>query len=450
MRPTVLSALAFLACAGGLLRAEDAASIRAADGFQCPVGPNGTGEGYYVARGYRPNGHLGEDWNGTKGGDTDLGDPVYATAHGYVVFAKNYHVGWGNVVIIRHAYYEGFGLKYVDSLYGHLLDFKVQEGDQVRRGQLIGHIGSNNGMYDAHLHFEMRKNLQIGMYRGSFPRDFTNYYTPSEFIAAHRICDRGNRTVMVPINTFPATAPPSYVANKVYTPVYAPGNAPANPAITSAPVLPPARVTAEPAPTLRLSIELPKPTPAPTPAPVVVTKSTPAPAPAATPKSIAVAKSTPSPAPKEKIAATATPAPIAKKEVAEEKPSTPLKTTAQGKTTPAPNTKTTATAKAEATSAAKTTASTKAATATPKPVAITKAATTPAPKTAAVAAGPKGEPAPYSATTKPLPPIVLQVDPIEPPLPVANTPTQGTESPIRRGGGSFRVDRFEDMRGKGY
>ena len=195
--------------------------MRVADGFQRPVGDNGSGEGYYIARGYRPNGHLGEDWNGVRGGDTDLGDPVYATAHGVVVFAKNYHVGWGNVVILRHAYYEGSELKYLDSLYGHLLDFKVEEGEQVKRGQLIGHIGNNNGMYDAHLHFEMRKNLTIGMYRSSFPRDFTNYFSPNDFVAAHRICPGGNRTASVPINTFPAVAPPILAGPRVDTPTVA-------------------------------------------------------------------------------------------------------------------------------------------------------------------------------------------------------------------------------------
>src|SRR5882757_2188533 len=187
MRFSVLCVAALIACLGRV-RAQETAPIRTADGFQCPVGPNGSGEGYYIARGYLPNGHLGDDWNGIKGGDTDFGDPVYATAYGLVVFAKNYHVGWGNVVILRHAFYEGSTLKFADSLYGHLNDFNVHEGQQVKRGQLIGHIGNNNGMYDAHLHFEMRKNINIGMFRGSFPRDDTNYYEPNKFLAAHLSC----------------------------------------------------------------------------------------------------------------------------------------------------------------------------------------------------------------------------------------------------------------------
>ena len=212
MRLSVSCVAALLAFIGSV-HAQETAAVRVADGFQCPVGVNGNGEGYYIARGYRANGHLGEDWNGLRGGDTDLGDPVYATAH--------YHVGWGNVVILRHAYSDGSSLKYVDSLYGHLLDFKVEEGDQVRRGQLIGHIGNNNGMYDAHLHFEMRKNLTIGMYRSSFARDFSNYFSPTEFVAAHRTCPGGNRLASVPINTFPAVAPPVLAGPRVDTPVVA-------------------------------------------------------------------------------------------------------------------------------------------------------------------------------------------------------------------------------------
>jgi len=240
MRSILLCTIVFAASVASL-RGQDTASVRTADGFQCPVGPNGSGEGYYIARSYVQNGHLGDDWNGVNGGDTDLGDPVYATAHGIVVFAKNYHVGWGNVVIIRHAYYEGLALKYLDSLYGHLDDFNVQEGQQVRRGQLIGHIGNNNGMYDAHLHFEMRKNLSIGMYRSSFPRDFTNYWVPNKFIATHPVCPRGDKTVAVPINTFPANAPPSYAADKVHTPVYTAHNAPPShlPPVAGAKLLPP-------------------------------------------------------------------------------------------------------------------------------------------------------------------------------------------------------------------
>ncbi len=195
-----LLSIALLAFALPPLRGQEVAAIRVADGFQNPVGMDGNR--YYRARGMQPNGHLGDDWNGTLGGDTDLGAPVTATAHGLVVFARNFRLGWGNVVIIRHAYLQGGQLTYVDSLYGHLDTILVRENQHIVRGQRIGTIGNNFGMYNAHLHFEMRKNLRIGMARSAFPRDFTNYWDPTEFITTHARCEGGGRIASAPINTF--------------------------------------------------------------------------------------------------------------------------------------------------------------------------------------------------------------------------------------------------------
>ena len=183
-------------------RAEDTATVKLADGFQCPVGSDG--KSYYKARGMQPNGHLGEDWNGSAGGDTDLGAPVTATAHGLVLFARDFRLGWGNVIIVRHAYMEGAQVAYVDSLYGHLDQILVREGDQVARGQKIGTIGKCHGMYPAHLHFEMRKNLRIGMARSAFPRDYSCYWNPTEFVAMHPRLESGGRLAAIPINTFVA------------------------------------------------------------------------------------------------------------------------------------------------------------------------------------------------------------------------------------------------------
>ena len=172
-----------------------------ADGFDLPVGKP-DGEGYYTARGYRPNGHLGEDWNGKGGGDTDLGHPVYACAHGVVVYAQNFGHGWGNVVIMRHVYEEGGRQKHVDSLYGHLDQIQTRYGVHVKRGQQIGTIGTGGGLYDAHLHFEIRKELRLGMARHRFPRDDRSYFSPTDFILARRQLGRSAATAMVPIHTF--------------------------------------------------------------------------------------------------------------------------------------------------------------------------------------------------------------------------------------------------------
>jgi murein DD-endopeptidase MepM/ murein hydrolase activator NlpD len=173
-----------------------------ADGFDYPVGPP-DGRGYYLARGYRANGHLGEDWNGRGGGNTDLGDPVHAAAHGVVVFSKDQREGWGNVVIIRHAYRESSGrIDYVDTLYGHLDRRMVALHETVQRGQQIGTIGTNRGMYWAHLHFEIRKNLNIGMNRSEFARNGSNYHDPSSFIAHRRRLQTEMRPVRIPVDTY--------------------------------------------------------------------------------------------------------------------------------------------------------------------------------------------------------------------------------------------------------
>jgi len=189
-----------LLVSAALSRAEEAATLMA-DGFDFPVGKPDAEE-YYKSRGYRPNGHLGEDWNGKRGGDTDLGDPVWSCANGLVVYAENFGHGWGNVVIVRHVYEERGQRKFADSLYGHLDRILCRMGQHVRRGQQLGTIGTGGGRYDAHLHFEIRKELRVGMARHRFPRDERVYWDPTTFIAARRKIIPSAATAMVPINTF--------------------------------------------------------------------------------------------------------------------------------------------------------------------------------------------------------------------------------------------------------
>jgi murein DD-endopeptidase MepM/ murein hydrolase activator NlpD len=179
----------------------ETAFIRLANGFDFPVGKP-EAQGYYKARGFRSGGHLGEDWDGIGGGDTDLGDPIYSIGDGVVVFARDCHMGWGNVVIVRHAYKEGGAIKNIDSLYGHLDSILVQRGQRVVRGEKIATMGTAHGLYDAHLHLEIRKNITIGMSRDAFAHDFSNYYDPSQFILSHRNLQTGARTYRVAMNTF--------------------------------------------------------------------------------------------------------------------------------------------------------------------------------------------------------------------------------------------------------
>lgn len=190
-----------LLASGAAAPTGDTARTRLADGFDQPVGKPDA-EGYYTARGFRPRYHMGEDWNGLEGGNKDLGKPVYATANGYVVMARDMRSSWGNLVIIRHAYLEDNQVKFVDSVYAHMDKITTQEGQQVTRGQQVGTIGTAHGQYPAHLHFEIRKNLNIGWNQRGFPRDYTAYYAPGAFIAAHRKCAGSGRSVLIPVHTF--------------------------------------------------------------------------------------------------------------------------------------------------------------------------------------------------------------------------------------------------------
>lgn len=179
--------------------------VKLADGFDFPVGkPNA--DGYYKSRGLRLRSprHFGEDWNGRGGGNTDIGLPVYSIADGVVTFAHNVRGGWGNVVLTRHAYRDPASgkVKFIDTLNGHLDRILVKTGATVRRGQQIGTIGTNFGMYPAHLHFEIRHNITIGMVREEVPADLTNWADPTQFINKYRKLNREWRATNMPIGTY--------------------------------------------------------------------------------------------------------------------------------------------------------------------------------------------------------------------------------------------------------
>jgi murein DD-endopeptidase MepM/ murein hydrolase activator NlpD len=200
-RKAFVTSVIFSVLIAGARAQSETAFTKLADGFDFPVG-KAEAQGYYKARGFRPNGHLGEDWDGVGGGDTDLNDPVSSIGGGVVVFARDVHLGWGNVVIVRHSFREDGVVKTIDALYGHLNTILVARGQNVARGQQIGTIGTAHGRYDAHLHFEIRKNLEIGINRAAFSRDFSNYYDPTRFIIAHRHLATGFGKYPVAMNTF--------------------------------------------------------------------------------------------------------------------------------------------------------------------------------------------------------------------------------------------------------
>lgn len=98
--------------------------------------------------------HLADDLNGIGGGDTDLGDTVYAVAAGRIVFAGHVSDDWGKMVIIEHAY--GSGRRLMQTVYAHLESIQTAVGMLVKRGESVGTIGGAEGRYPAHLHFELR------------------------------------------------------------------------------------------------------------------------------------------------------------------------------------------------------------------------------------------------------------------------------------------------------
>jgi murein DD-endopeptidase MepM/ murein hydrolase activator NlpD len=155
-----------------------------ADGFDFPVGPPDAKK-YYNAQGFQKNNHLGEDWNGVGGGNTDMGDPVYATATGIVTMAEDYGTGWGNIVRMQHNIGSMDQPRLIESLYAHLDTMLVQVGDTLQRGQKLGKIGDAHGAYWAHLHFEMRHQIDMEV-GGGYDEDTTGFLIPTQFIKNHR------------------------------------------------------------------------------------------------------------------------------------------------------------------------------------------------------------------------------------------------------------------------
>jgi hypothetical protein len=167
-----------------VVAAMELASLPTATRFDFPLGSE-NGAMAYNAQRFTENRHLGDDLNGIGGEDSDLGDPVYAIADGRVLLAREEGPGWGNVIIVLHAYTEHGERKYVQSYYGHVQTMLVKPREDVKRGQQIATIGSADGRYVAHLHFEMRE-FTTAFIGPGYRADTRGWIDPSAFIAAHR------------------------------------------------------------------------------------------------------------------------------------------------------------------------------------------------------------------------------------------------------------------------
>lgn len=91
--------------------------------------------------------HAGLDFSAPQG------TPIYATADGNVSIAGSTGNGYGNHVVINHGY--GY-----ETLYGHMVRVKVRRGQSVKRGEVIGWVGSTGKSTGPHCHYEVHKNGQ--------------------------------------------------------------------------------------------------------------------------------------------------------------------------------------------------------------------------------------------------------------------------------------------------
>ena len=89
--------------------------------------------------------HTGIDFTAPRGTE------IYATGDGVVQEVEMKNRGYGNHVVIDH----GFGYQ---TLYAHMSRFKVRPGEKVKRGDVIGYVGSTGTSTAPHLHYEVIKN----------------------------------------------------------------------------------------------------------------------------------------------------------------------------------------------------------------------------------------------------------------------------------------------------
>lgn len=141
---------------------------------QCKL-VSGFGSRYHPILHYRRM-HTGIDLTARKG------TPIYATADGTITTAgrdgKSLS-GYGVTVIINHGY--GF-----QTLYAHLNDVVVKSGGKVKRGELIGHVGSTGLSQGPHLHYEVIQNGK----KVNPVYYFFNDLTPAEY---EEVIEAGNQ-----------------------------------------------------------------------------------------------------------------------------------------------------------------------------------------------------------------------------------------------------------------
>ena len=88
--------------------------------------------------------HSGMDFSAKTGTE------IYATGDGKISKVRKSRRGYGNHVVIDH----GYGYK---TLYAHMSKYIVRKGQKVKRGEVIGYVGSTGTSVAPHLHYEVHK-----------------------------------------------------------------------------------------------------------------------------------------------------------------------------------------------------------------------------------------------------------------------------------------------------
>jgi murein DD-endopeptidase MepM/ murein hydrolase activator NlpD len=114
----------------------------------------------------------------------NTGSPVYATGDGVVERADAAASGFGNHVVIRH----GFGY---ESLYAHLSKYNCRPGQHVKRGDVIGYVGSTGRSEGPHCHYEVHKD-------GKVVNPLNFYYgniSAAEYVAISQLANQENQSL---------------------------------------------------------------------------------------------------------------------------------------------------------------------------------------------------------------------------------------------------------------
>ena len=112
-----------------------------------------------------------------------VGTEIYASGNGVVVKVETMGRGYGNNILIDH----GFGYQ---TLYAHLSKFKARVGQRIKRGDVIGYVGSTGSSTGPHLHYEVWRN---GMKIDPI-NFFFNDLTPEQYAKVVEIASRATQS----------------------------------------------------------------------------------------------------------------------------------------------------------------------------------------------------------------------------------------------------------------